>query len=244
MTMNNILLIETATDICSAAVSHEGIIISSERIDEPRQQASRLTPLILSVVNNAGMSMDDIDAVAVSSGPGSYTGLRTGVSTAKGICFGAGFPLIGICTLTVTAMGVLNAVDCPDTLIIPMIDARRMEVYTALFDASGKRLSEISAVILEPETFSDVMGAYRRIIITGDGAAKYENILAGQYRDRCVFLPGHPCAEHMAVPAWEAMKEKRFEDTAYFEPFYLKEFQASSPSRRLEAILHPESKKP
>ncbi|CCY35700.1 universal bacterial protein YeaZ [Alistipes sp. CAG:831] len=192
------------------------------------------------------MQISGLAAVAVSSGPGSYTGLRVGVSTAKGICFGAGIPLIGIETLTAIACGTLKtgaAQEDPDgTVIIPMIDARRMEVYTALYDSSAQRISETEAVVLTPDTFSGTLKKYRRVIFTGDGAAKYENMLPEQYKDRCIFLPSRPEAADMAAAAFRALKEKKFEDTAYFEPFYLKEFIAADPSRKIEAVLHPERK--
>lgn len=243
---NRILLIETATDVCSVAVSEGNEILSSGHITEARSQASQLAPLIQDTVSRAGMQISGLAAVAVSSGPGSYTGLRVGVSTAKGICFGAGIPLIGIETLTAIACGTLKtgaAQEDPDgTVIIPMIDARRMEVYTALYDSSAQRISETEAVVLTPDTFSGTLGKYRRVIFTGDGAAKYENMLPEQYKDRCIFLPSRPEAADMAAAAFRALKEKKFEDTAYFEPFYLKEFIAADPSRKLEAILHPDHK--
>ena len=243
---NRILLIETATDVCSVAVSEGNEILSSGHITEARSQASQLAPLIQDTVSRAGMQISGLAAVAVSSGPGSYTGLRVGVSTAKGICFGAGIPLIGIETLTAIACGTLKtgaAQEDPDgTVIIPMIDARRMEVYTALYDSSAQRISETEAVVLTPDTFSGTLKKYRRVIFTGDGAAKYENMLPEQYKDRCIFLPSRPEAADMAAAAFRALQEKRFEDTAYFEPFYLKEFIAADPSRKLEAILHPDHK--
>ena len=243
---NRILLIETATDVCSVAVSEGNEILSSGHITEARSQASQLAPMIQDTVSRAGMQISGLAAVAVSSGPGSYTGLRVGVSTAKGICFGAGIPLIGIETLTAIACGTLKtgaAQEDPDgTVIIPMIDARRMEVYTALYDSSAQRISETEAVVLTPDTFSGTLEKYRRVIFTGDGASKYENMLPEQYKDRCIFLPSRPEAADMAAAAFRALKEKKFEDTAYFEPFYLKEFIAADPSRKIEAVLHPERK--
>ena len=241
---NRILLIETATDVCSVAVSEGNEILSSGHITEARSQASQLTPLIQDTVSRAGMRIQDLAAVAVSSGPGSYTGLRVGVSTAKGICFGAGIPLIGIETLTAIAYGAIRtgaAQEDPEgTVIIPMIDARRMEVYTALYDSSAQRISDTEAVVLAPDTFSGTLAEYRRAVFTGDGATKYESMIPEQYRDRCIFLPSRPEAKDMAYAAFRALQEKRFEDTAYFEPFYLKEFIAADPSRKIEAVLHPE----
>ena len=238
---NNILLIETATDACSAAITDGNGIISSYRTSEPKSQASGLAPMIQKVMNEAGLSAKELSAVAVSSGPGSYTGLRVGVSTAKGICFGAGLPLIAVETLEAIACKILGSTDISaDTLIIPMIDARRMEVYTALFDSSGHRISDTKAVILEPDTFAGKISEYGHLIFTGDGAEKYRQVINPEYLDRCTFIASHPDAAYMAEPACRAYKEKRFEDVAYFEPFYLKEFIAASPSRKLDAVLHPE----
>ena len=242
--MNRILLIETATDVCSAAVTDGERILASGHIEQARSQASRLVPMIQDTISRAGITVRNLSAVAVSSGPGSYTGLRVGVSTAKGICFGADIPLIGIETLAVIARGAIRTgIPCSapgDTVIIPMIDARRMEVYTAIYDTAGNRLTDTAAVVLTPETFSSELKRYSRLVFTGDGAAKYGDMIPEQYRDRCVFLPSHPKAEDMAIPAYAALQEKRFEDTAYFEPFYLKEFIAADPSRKLEAVLHPD----
>ena len=240
MTMNNkILLIETATDVCSAAVCDGDRIISSNRISEPKSQASGLAPMIDRTMKDAGLDMSGLAAVAVSSGPGSYTGLRVGVSTAKGICFGAGLPLIAVETLEIIARGVLEQKPVPDTVIIPMIDARRMEVYTAVFNQDGHRISDTQALILEPESFAKEFAGHSHVIFTGDGAEKYKALLPEKYLSKCTFIPGRPEAQNMAIPAWNALKEKRFEDTAYFEPFYLKEFIAASPSKKLDAVLHP-----
>lgn len=242
--MNRILLIETATDVCSVAIADGEQIVSAEHISEAKSQASRLAPMILDIMDRADTPADRLTAVAVSSGPGSYTGLRVGVSTAKGICFGAGIPLIGIETLTIIAFGAMKTDEVKnspeDTLIIPMTDARRMEVYTALYDAAGRRLTDTAAIVLTPETFIEELECHSRIVFTGDGAAKYEPMIPSKYRGKCIFIPSHPEAENMAVPAFRALQEKRFEDTAYFEPFYLKEFIAADPSRKLEAVLHPD----
>ena len=192
---NRILLIETATDVCSVAVSEGNEILSSGHITEARSQASQLAPLIQDTVSRAGMRIQDLAAVAVSSGPGSYTGLRVGVSTAKGICFGAGIPLIGIETLTAIAYGAIRTGAVQEDPEGPMIDARRMEVYTALYESSAQRISDTEAVVLAPDTFSGTLAEYRRAVFTGDGAAKYESMIPEQFRDRCIFLPSRPEAE-------------------------------------------------
>lgn len=238
---DKILLIETATDVCSAAITDGKRIISARYTSEPKSQASGLAPMIDEVLKEAGLSAKVLSAVAVSSGPGSYTGLRVGVSTAKGICFGAGLPLIAVETLEAIACGALSTGNIStDTLIIPMIDARRMEVYTALFDSSGRRISDTKAVILEPDTFAGEIAGYGHLIFIGDGAEKYRQVINPEFLDRCTFTASHPDAAYMAEPASRAYTEKRFEDVAYFEPFYLKEFIAASPSRKLDAVLHPD----
>lgn len=199
--MNRILLIETATDVCSAAIAEGDRIISSGHISEPRSQASGLAPMIQDVLSRAGMHAGELSAVAVSAGPGSYTGLRVGVSTAKGICFGAGIPLIGIGTLTVIAQGVIRTGACTageDCAIIPMIDARRMEVYTAVYDSYGHQVTDTSAVVLEPDTFASELQKYGKLIFAGDGAAKYRDMIPEKHIGRCVFVPSHPQAEDMA----------------------------------------------
>ena len=242
--MNKILLIETATDVCSAAVADGEKILSTGHITEARSQASRLAPMIQDTIAGAGIRLRELAAVAVSSGPGSYTGLRVGVSTAKGLCLGTGIPLISVGTLSILAFGAIRSGAVKEatenSVIIPMIDARRMEVYTALYDIHGDRISETAAVVLTPDTFTAEFEKFHRVILTGDGAAKFMDILPEHYRSRCVFLPSHPEAIDMAIPAFRSLQQKRFEDTAYFEPFYLKEFIAADPSKKLEAVLHPD----
>lgn len=211
-------MIETSTECCSVALS-EGAQIVAQRIDEtPRRQSAMLAPYIVEVLEEAGLKARDLDAVAVSEGPGSYTGLRVGVSTAKGICFGAGLPLIGVDTLQILAC---QAATRPDR-IISMLDARRMEVYAASFDAEGNKCGDTAAVILDAASYSQELSA-GRVLFIGTGVEKFQNICT---HPNAAFQPCFPLAPAMLRPALTALHKKEFKDVAYFEPFYLKEFVA------------------
>jgi len=213
-----ILMIETSTDCCSVAVS-DGDRIAAVRVDEtPRQQSAMLAPHIVEVLQEAALTPHDLDAVAVSEGPGSYTGLRVGVSTAKGICFGAGIPLIGIDTLQILACQATGSFD----RIVAMLDARRMEVYAAPFDANACKLADTAAVILNADSYRQELEA-ERVLFIGTGAAKFQNICTHPHAS---FQPCFPHAAAMLQPALAALQKKEFKDVAYFEPFYLKEFVA------------------
>lgn len=225
--MNRFLLIETATDACSVAVSCEDRILSCKTLDEPRSQASRLAPLIKECLDESGVAISDCTAIAVSKGPGSYTGLRVGVSTAKGLCFGSGIPLIGIDTLEIIAREAAAVAGISgDSIIIPMIDARRMEVYASAYDLDFRRIAETEPVILDGNSFAGQIGSHEKIIFAGNGAMKFKECIAGKYGDKCIFIDCPPSARSMAAATAEAWKEKRLEDVAYFEPFYLKDFVA------------------
>ena len=220
-----ILMIETSTECCSVALS-EGARILARRIDEtPRMQSSMLAPYIVEVLQEAGMTADDLDAVAVSEGPGSYTGLRVGVSTAKGICFGARKPLLGIDTLQILAcqaLTVIPGVTRDFDHIVAMLDARRMEVYAATFDAEGRKCSDTAAVILDETSYSRELEA-GRVLFIGTGVEKFQAI---RPHPHAFFQPCFPLAPAMLQPAREALQKKEFKDVAYFEPFYLKDFVA------------------
>ena len=213
-----ILMIETSTDCCSAALAIDGKIVSSRVNDAPKVHASMLAPYVDEILKEAGCRMPDCDAVAVSEGPGSYTGLRVGVSTAKGLCFGAGVPLIGVDTLSILAHQAEGKYD----FIVPMIDARRMEVYCAVFDGNAVKVSETEAKILDSNSFSELLDQ-GTVLFIGDGVDKFREVCkhSGAHFQSC-----RPLAEAMTVPATEALAKKEFKDVAYFEPFYLKEFVA------------------
>ena len=213
-----ILMIETSTDCCSVALSGDGRILAEVVDPTPRQQSAMLAPHISQVLQEAGLTVADLDAVAVSEGPGSYTGLRVGVSTAKGLCFGGGKPLIGIDTLQILALQAEGSFD----RIVAMIDARRMEVYAATFDGDGHKLSDTEAVILDAGSFSDLLDA-GSVLFIGTGAAKFRDIC---HHPHARFQDCPPLASVMLQPSRTALQKKEFEATAYFEPFYLKEFVA------------------
>jgi tRNA threonylcarbamoyladenosine biosynthesis protein TsaB len=226
---DRILYIETSTSLTSVALSEEGRIVACKSTDVPRSQASLTAVFLDEMLKERGLTVRDCDAVCVSKGPGSYTGLRVGSSTAKGLCFGADLPLIAIGTLdTLVAQAVDDGLvpeDCK--YIIPMIDARRMEVYTAVFTPDGRQLTETAPVIVDETTFADRL-AEGPVLFIGDGALKCREVIGGGEFVSCC-----PRADAMLRPAMTAYKEKRFEDTAYFEPFYLKQFVATVSAKKL-----------
>ena len=227
--MARILLLETSTSTLSVALSADGKVIAERICTEPRQQASLAAPLVKEVLDDAGLSVADCDAVCVSKGPGSYTGLRVGVSTAKGLCFGAGIPLLSVGTLEILAYSVILSEAKNLKYIIPMIDARRMEVYTAVFSPEGKQLTEVEAKIVGPDSFAGEL-AEGAVLFIGDGALKCREVLTSP---NAFFKEADPLAGAMAPLAEAAWQEKRFEDLAYFEPFYLKDFIATVSRKKL-----------
>ena len=229
--MSCILHIETSTEVCSVSASQDGAsIFSKEDFNGPSHA------VVLGVFVDEALSFIDnhaipLDAVAVSCGPGSYTGLRIGVSMAKGICYGRNIPLIAIPTPEVMTVPVLLFQDLPeDALLCPMIDARRMEVYAAIYDRALKVKREISADIIDENSYSEFL-AEHPVYFFGNGAAKCREKIT---HPNAHFIGNiHPLAKWMFPLAERAMAEKDFKDVAYFEPFYLKEFVASTPKKLL-----------
>jgi len=221
-----LLHLETSTKNCSVAISRNSeLLCLCEEFDQNYGHSEKLHQFVNWALEGAEISLKEIDAVCVSKGPGSYTGLRIGVSAAKGFCFGLDIPIISLNSLEILAQTqVGNDFD----LIIPMIDARRMEVYTAVFDKNGKQISEIEAKILDENSFQEFTD--KKIVFVGDGVEKSKAILN---LPNAEFLEGiHPSAKQMIQLAEEKFNQKEFEDMAYFEPFYLKEFIAGkSPAR-------------
>lgn len=224
--MGRILLLETSTRMLSVALAQDGKVLAERVCDEPRQQASLTAPLVKEVLDAAGMSLRDCDAVAVSSGPGSYTGLRVGVSTAKGLAFGAGLPLISVGTLDILVAGATLETQ---QFVIPMIDARRMEVYTAVYSPAGERLTPIEAVVVSADSFAAQLAA-GPVLFIGDGALKCREVIG---HPNARFVEAYPMAAAMAPLAEAAFQAGRFEDLAYFEPFYLKDFVATVSRKNL-----------
>lgn len=229
--MPDIILIETSTSLCSTALLQGAEITSHRESTEPRAHAAMTAPFIDGMLRERGLRVSDCDAVALSCGPGSYTGLRVGSSTAKGLCFGAGIPLISVCTLDVLAAQAIADSLLPDgcTAIVPMIDARRMEVYTAVYSPEGERLGEIEPRIIEEGAYASLL-EHGPVLFIGDGALKCKDVISS---DNAVFVQTCPRADAMLAPALKAWNEKRFEDTAYFEPFYLKQFVATESRKKL-----------
>ena len=234
--MDNIILIETSTELCSTAMASEGKIISYRESDRPRTHASLTAVFIDEMLRETGLKVQDCAAVCVSMGPGSYTGLRVGVSTAKGLCFGAGIPLLATGTLDalvwqgITGEYFRNSQGDPDfRYIIPMIDARRMEVYTAVFSPDGKQLTETEAKIIDGGSFAEQLAA-GHVLFIGDAADKCRTVITNP---NAHFIQCCPKASSMLVPAMAEYKEKRFRDVAYFEPFYLKNFVATASRKKL-----------
>lgn len=215
-----ILHLETSTKNCSVAFSKDGQLLSlCEEYDDKYGHSEKLHQFVEWTLEGAEIKMKDLDAVCVSKGPGSFTGLRIGVSAAKGFCYGLNIPLLSLTSLEILAQTQIGK---DYDLIIPMIDARRMEVYTAVFDSNGKQISETEAKILDENSFSRFKD--KKIVFVGDGVEKSKTILQLPNAD---FIEGvHPSAKSMIGPAETKLKKGEFEDVAYFEPFYLKEFRA------------------
>ena len=249
--MARILLIETSGPTLSVAIADGGRVLAERVCTEPRMQASLTAPLVKEVLDACGLAVADCDAVCVSKGPGSYTGLRVGVSTAKGLAFGAGLPLLAVGTLDILVsaevgpkisggptspegpgshiceVGPSPEIGPTSRHIVPMIDARRMEVYTAVYNAAGERLTPIEAKIIGPESFAEELAA-GPVLFIGDGALKCKDVIT---HPNARFLEALPLASAMAPLAEKAYNAKQFEDLAYFEPFYLKDFVAALPKR-------------
>ncbi len=232
MSTHYILQLETATQVCSAALSANGETIASIDVDEPNVHASRLTLLVDDLLQRTGLSFGDLSAVAVSEGPGSYTGLRIGVSTAKGLCYATGLPLIGIDTLAGMADGFAAAHGTAvpnNTRLCPMVDARRMEVYTATYDCNLAVLTPPQASIIDAHSFHGVEPG-QRIALFGSGADKLAALFA--HHEQIDVITGfRNSAAHLSRLAYKAFRVGEFVDVAYFEPYYLKDFVATTPKK-------------
>jgi tRNA threonylcarbamoyladenosine biosynthesis protein TsaB len=221
-----ILHIETSTNVCSVALSKNGVCLFTKSNTEGMNHAALLSVFIAEALEVLKSSDKKMDAVAVSSGPGSYTGLRIGVSTAKGLCYGYGIPLIEVSTLEVlTAQALQLTNNDTNALYCPMIDARRMEVYAAFYNAQGEIKRKISADIIDADSYAEML-AGQPVYFFGNGSEKCKMTLShpnARFIDNLI-----PLAENMIPFAEKAFVEKKFVDTAYFEPFYLKEFQTTT----------------
>ena len=223
--MSLILSIETATTNCSVSLSKEGkTIVLKEDNSKNYSHAESLHVFIDAVLKEANITSKDLDAIAISKGPGSYTGLRIGVSAAKGLCFAIGKPLISVPTLEALA----HQVDANDGVIVPMLDARRLEVYTAIFDANYNEIKETEAKVLDANAFAEQLNQ-GKVYFIGNGVEKTKALLN---HPNAIFVEGIlPSANQMSLLAFNKYKKADFEDVAYFEPYYLKDFVALQSSK-------------
>lgn len=225
-----ILHIETATPVCSVALSRGAECLVVRELDEPNIHASQLTVLIDQAMADAGVSFADLSAVSVSMGPGSYTGLRIGVSTAKGLCYALDIPLLAVHTLDAMAKGFAlhHAKQLGDNVLLaPMIDARRMEVYTAVYNAKIERVVDVAARVIEGDSFAHLTGQ-DTITLFGSGADKFTALFDADTAVT-VWPDFKNSAAFLVDLAYDGYRKERFENVAYFEPFYLKEFVATAP---------------
>ncbi len=229
-----ILNIETSSSICSVALSEGEKIIAEKHTYEANSHSKLLAKFIDNLLKEQQIRVKDLEAIAVSEGPGSYTGLRIGVSTAKGLCYASGLPLIAIDTLQIMCINLIEnykqKIDS-QSILCPMLDARRMEVYTAFFDFDANKISETGNMIIDKFSFQTPL-QYKKIIFFGDGANKCKNIIT---HSNAIFVDDiYPIATSMAKLSNQKSKEKQYVDVAYFEPFYLKPFIATKPKNKLQ----------
>ncbi len=234
--MSLILCIETGTDVCSVGIARDGELLSLRESDEGRDHARKVGVFVDELLRETGIAPDDLDAVAVGKGPGSYTGLRIGVSFAKGLCYGLRKPLLAVGSLDALVevaredyeAGILAVDDWQHARLCPMVDARRMEVYAQVFDSQGTPLTDVSAEVVSEESFAAYRQAGEPFVIFGSGARKCADLLAG-----ATFVEVTPSARGLVRLAQQALDEGRTEDIAYFEPFYLKDFVVTTSKKRL-----------
>jgi tRNA threonylcarbamoyladenosine biosynthesis protein TsaB len=231
-----ILNIETSTEVCSVSLAKDGMLLFKKESIEGMNHSRLLTVFIEDLFSENDIQINTIDAVAVSKGPGSYTGLRIGVSVAKGLCYGLNIPLISINSLEILASfaarnlaGFGLPINASAVLFCPMIDARRMEVYTALYNSKGEEIRPVSAEIINENFLSEFL-ENQKILFFGNGAEKCKNMI--NHQNALFEGPLTTSAEFMQITAEEKFKNQEFENVAYFEPFYLKNFVATIPRNK------------
>ncbi|RAJ85686.1 tRNA threonylcarbamoyladenosine biosynthesis protein TsaB [Chitinophaga dinghuensis] len=216
-----IINIDTATGRGSVSLARDGKVLQTLASEEQRDHAATMTLFVQQLLLEQGINPDSVDAIAVSAGPGSYTGLRVGVATAKGLCYAWNKPLIAVSTLQMMAQGMLLQQNDREILYCPMLDARRQEVFTAVYDAELKEVMPPQALILEENSYHGLLSDHK-IIFFGDGSPKWRQMLTSQ--DNAVFGPYEMTAADMSLLSEAAYGQKSFADLAYFSPFYLKPF--------------------
>lgn len=236
--MGLILNIETATTVCSVSIAKDGELLAVKEQNGDYSHSENLTLFIQDVCWQSKIKLSDIEAVAVSKGPGSYTGLRIGVSTAKGLCYSLNKPLIAINTLQHLALSVSekyrsypqNYENSADTLFCPMLDARRMEVYCAVYDIFNKEIIPTAAEIINEQSFTDLLRS-AQLVFFGDGAAKCKDILSAN--TNALFVDDViPSSTNMIPLSESAFSNNKFENVAYFEPLYLKDFMVGKSNKQ------------
>ena len=220
-----ILNIETSTKACSVALHKNGeLIVCREDVTANFSHSEKLLKFISELFSDEKLSISDLDAIAVSMGPGSYTGLRIGISTAKGLCYGLDIPLISISTLKAMSFGM--ALEIKADLYCPMIDARRMEVYSAFFDINNTEVRKIQADIIDENSYK--LELEKKVVFFGDGSEKIKEKIS--HKNAMFISDIHPSAKNMGLLSYQKFNKSLFEDLAYFEPFYLKDFVAGRKS--------------
>jgi tRNA threonylcarbamoyladenosine biosynthesis protein TsaB len=227
-TLAFILNLESSTKVCSVSLAENGNTISFREHFGEYAHAEKLTVFARDVIQEAGLTFSDLSAVAVSKGPGSYTGLRIGVSAAKGFAYALDIPLISVPTLQSMAFSAIKKLNVEDKLLCPMIDARRMEVYTAIYDKELNIITDVAAEIIDENSFSEIFEKHS-ILFFGDGAAKCKAVF--EDNPHAYFAEIEPSAVDLAELSFKKFKEQAFEDVAYFEPYYLKEFVTTTPKK-------------
>jgi tRNA threonylcarbamoyladenosine biosynthesis protein TsaB len=224
-----ILSIETSTSVCSVALHADGKLVANLELHQEHAHASKLAVLIKEVLKCASTGFEKVSAVAVSSGPGSYTGLRIGTSLAKGLCYALEVPLIAVSSLNILASRVA-AIDTTDALLCPMIDARRMEVYCQIFDHALEELVPMQAVVVDEHSFATYLKG-SQMIFFGDGAMKCRDVIANT---NAIFLPDiTTSAVQLGFAAYGKLRQEQFEDLSQFSPYYLKEFFVKKATEKL-----------
>lgn len=234
--MGLILCIETGTDICSVALARDGEMIALRESDLGHDHARKVGVFTQELLREHDIAPDELDAVAVGKGPGSYTGLRIGVSFAKGMCYALGIPLISVdslrslaaCLVEEHEAGIIDVENWDDTILCPMIDARRMEVYAELFDTSLVPQSEVVAEVVTDKSFFEVQLRRKKLLIFGSGAEKCRGVL--EWAD---YAEVAPSARGLCAEAERKLQVGEKEDVAYFEPFYLKDFVVTASKKKL-----------
>ncbi len=225
--MTIILSIETATPKCSIALHADGSLLSRLALHKGQSHSTYLSPAINALIELCDLKMTDLSAIALSKGPGSYTGLRIGTSTAKGLCYALDTPLISVNTLEVLVQAVKNE---PVKYFCPMLDARRMEVYSAIYHQDLRPIKPTNAVILDDHSYREILDD-GRVLFFGDGSNKFRDIV--KHPNAQFMADIEPDAQQLGELALQKFKDKNFEDLAYFEPYYLKEFRATKPKTLL-----------